>query len=146
MSFRLGDCAIPTVWCGKSNTPPKTKPSDMIRYTGPGSRYECMQKGYGAGMYGEKNKGLPKTSLRQIKYVGEVYEANFKRNGISTTTQLISKLKGQTKAVIQNTIKKSVTKKGGAVDTRAYNHCLVYLFSHGMNGENGKMLPPCYRL
>ncbi len=143
MSFRLSDCAIPSVWCGKSANPPKTKPSDMVRYTGPGSRYECMQKGYGAGMYGEKNKGLAKTSLRQIKYVGEIYEANFKRNGISTTTQLISKLKGQPKTTIQNIVKRSVTKKGGVVDRRAYNHCLAYLYSHGVGGE---MLPPCYRL
>jgi hypothetical protein len=146
MSFRLGDCAIPTVWCGKSDTLPKANPKDMVKYVKVGSRYECMQKGYGAGMYGEKNKGLPRTSLQQIKYVGETYEANFKRNGISTTTQLVSKLKGQPKPVIQNTIKRSVTKKGGVVDKRAYNHCLVYLFVHGMNEESGENLPPCYRI
>ena len=143
MSFLLGDCAIPTVWCGKSATPPKTKPRDMIRYTGPGSRYECMQKGYGAGMYGEKKKGLAKTSLRQIKYVGEVYETNFKRNGISTTTQLISKLKGQSKAAIQNIVKRSVTKKGGVVDRKAYNHCLA-LFIHSR--VKGEKFPSCYRI
>ena len=143
MSFRLADCAIPSVWCGKSSTPPKTKPGDMVRYTGPGSRYECMQKGYGAGMYGEKNKGLPKTSLRQIKYVGETYEANFKRNGISSTTQLVSQFKGKHKTTIQNTIRKSVTKKGGVVDKKAYNHCLVYLYFHGTGGEK---LPPCYKI
>ena len=141
MSFRLADCAIPSVWCGKSNTPPKTKPVDMIRYTRPGSRYECMQQGYGAGMYSEKKKGLPKTSLRQIKYVGEVYEANFKRNGISTITHLVNKLRGKSKSVIQNTIRKAVTKKGGVIDKKAYNHCLVYLYFHGVNA-----LPSCYRL
>ncbi len=143
MSFKLEYCAIPTVWCGKSNTPPSTKPRDMIRYTDTGTRYECMQQGYGAGMYGEKKKGLPKTSLRQIKYVGEVYEANFKRNGISTTTQLVNKLRGKSKSVIQNTIRKAVTKKGGAIDKKAYNHCLVYLYFHGVYG---RILPSCYRL
>jgi len=102
-----------------------------------------MQKGYGAGMYGEKKKGLPGTSLQQIKYVGETYEANFKRNGIATTTQLIGKLKGRPKSVVRNTIMRSVTKKGGVVDKKAYNHCLAYLYARGVNGEN---LPPCHRL
>ena len=118
----------------------------MVKYTKVGSRYECMQKGYGAGMYGEKKKGLPRTSLQQIKYVGETYEDNFKRNGIATTTQLISKLKGQPKSAIQNAIRRSVTKKGGVVDKRAYNHCLAYLYVHGINEESGKNLPPCYRI
>ena len=143
MSFRLSDCAIPSIWCGNSDKPPKTSPNDMIRYVKTGSRYECMQKGYGAGMYGEKKKGLPRTSLQQIKYVGETYEANFKKNGISSTTHLINQLKGKSKVVIQNTIAKSVTKKGGVVDKRAYNHCLVYLYSHGVSGEK---LPLCYKI
>lgn len=143
MSFRMTDCAIPSVWCGKSDNPPKPKSGDMIRYTGPGSRYQCMQKGYGAGMYGEKKRGLPQTSLQQIKYVGDVYEANFKRNGISTANQLISKLKGKSKATIQNIIKRSVTKKGGVVDRKAYNHCLAYLYAHSIND---KKLPLCYKL
>jgi len=78
--FDLSECAIPTVWCGRGN-PPKRRAGDDKYYYKTGDRYECMQKGFGAGMHTERKKNLPENSLQQIKYVGDVYEKKFKGAG-----------------------------------------------------------------
>ena len=64
MSFDIDKCIIKQVYCGRSNIIPA---KDKKRYSKVGSRDECLKKGFGAGMYNEKVKHLPQTSLQNIK-------------------------------------------------------------------------------
>lgn len=140
MSFNLDECAIPTVWCGEGNPPPR-KPEAQTYYRKTGTRYECMKKGFGAGMYTEKNKGLPPDSLQQIKYVGDIYENKLKAMGINNCTQLRNKLNNKPTSYIKKTLTKIFTRRNKILDKRAYNSTLVYLYQHG-NGS----VPRCSKI
>lgn len=142
MSFNKKACAIPSVWCGDGPMP-SSRYKDSIFYTREGTRSECVKKGFGAGKYQERNAHLPKTSLLQIKYVGEVYEEKFKKYGISTTTQLLKEFKSSSASTstIEKTLKSVFTKKDNKLDQRAYNSTLLYLYGNGI----GK-LPQCSKM
>jgi hypothetical protein len=139
MSFDITRCAEPTLYCGDGDMPVSKDP--LVRYIRAGSRYECLKKGFGAGAAQEKKKNLSPTSLQNIKFVGETYEANFKRNKIKTLTDLQREARNKSPAAISTLLKKILTKKNGGTDSRAYNAVLVYLYQHGNDN-----LPSCVRL
>ena len=134
--FRLEACAVPTFWCGDGPRPVSTDP--LVKYTRSGTRHECLQKGFGAGMHTEKKKTLPTNSLQQIKYIGPKYEKNFKKAGIRDLPGLRAEMSGRTTSDIERMLKKITAKAGGSVDVRAYNAVLVYLYQHGIG-----TLPAC---
>lgn len=119
MPFDPKKCEIPTVWCGK-----KQKPGVVL-----GDRYQCMRKGFGAGMYSEIKKLLPKDSLRHIKYVGEYYEDRFKRIGIRNINELVYRLRSMSATQIRNLLLGVFTNKGGKYDYRSFNSTLMYLYT-----------------
>lgn len=128
--FRIQDCYIPEVWCGDSDQIPQTLHK---KYSRVGTRRECLKKGFGAGMYTERNKNLPQNSLQQIKYVGPVYEQNFEdEEGITTIPQLINFASGQSKVQLEQSLKKILVKNNGVVDTKAYNSVILFLYQKGI--------------
>lgn len=140
MSFDIDKCAIPKIWCGKG-APPRRKAGDLKYYHKTGSRYDCVKVGYGAGKYGERKKHLPSQSLQQISYIGEVYEKNFKKIGITSTTDLIREVSTRSSREIDGLLKRVFTKKGNILDKRAYNSTLVFLYQHGIGH-----LPSCSKI
>jgi len=135
MSFRVEDCIIPTIWCGNGSVPTNKK------YKGAGTPYKCLQKGFGAGKFTEINKTLPSDSLRQIKYVGEKYEAKLKTAGISTLNELKSFAKKSSKTGIEIILKRAFTNSSKKIDYRAYNSTLEYLYKSKVS-----KLPQCKKL
>lgn len=140
MAFDPKKCDIPTIWCGEADKPPK-KRKDGSYYYKTGTRYECMKKGFGAGKHSEIKEGLPKNSLRQIKYVGEKHEKNFKKKGVYNTNNLVKECEGLTEDQIKKLLKKVLVKSDGKLDTRAYNCVLLYLYRHGVGH-----LPSCKKV
>jgi hypothetical protein len=138
--FKLDDCAIPQIWCGEADNPPKKK-DPLTKYYKTGSRYECMKKGFGAGTHIERKQNLSSKSLQQIKYVGDKHEENFKKIGITTTDQLIKELGKKTSSQISSILKSALTKSNSQVDQRAYNSTLVFLYQHGNSN-----LPSCQKI
>jgi len=136
--FNPQNCAIPSVYCGNGNSLPE-RTNDKY-YTRKGTQYECLQKGIGTGMAIERTRGLPNDSLQQIKYVGVVYEANFKKLKIQNTTQLINYSKVSNKAT-EELLRRVFIKKGGVFDEKAYNSTLLFLYNKGLNN-----LPQCIKL
>lgn len=130
-SLDFGKCAIPTVWCGKG-APPKRKPKDLKYYSGVGSRYTCMQKGFGAGAASERRKHLADNSLQQIRYVGDVYEAKFKKSRVANTDQLLREARSKNKAQLKTLLRRVFTRRKGGLDKRAYNSTIVFLYQNGV--------------
>lgn len=139
MAFDLNACLIPTFWCGKGAVPASHK-SGESRYSRAGSSYECMQQGFGAGSATERTKRLPRNSLQHIRFIGETYEANFARENINTTTDLVREMRGKRPQDISRMLKRVLTKSNGSHDKKAFNSVLMYLYRHG-NGD----LPQCSR-
>jgi hypothetical protein len=139
--FEPKKCIIPTVYCGKSKVIPKNQDGSI--YVRRGTPNECMMKGFGAGSKIEKLKTLPKNSLQQIKYIGDVHEKKFKGYGIHTTTQLISHIKKmKSSSRVEKLLKNILLKKDGVIDKRAYNSTLLYLYENGVYGN----LPSCIKI
>ncbi len=140
-AFRLKDCSIPTLWCGDSDEPPE--PTDpTMRYSRAGTRTECMKKGFGVGMYTERKKKLPSTSLQQIKYVGETYEKRFIDSGIEDIPQFVKQMRQATSEQIEALLTGVlINGKTKTLDQRAYNAVMVFLFQHGVSD-----LPACKRI
>lgn len=139
--FDPQECSIPTVYCGTKKKIP-TKEGNDLRYTRKGTPYECMTKGYGAGMHSEKAKHLPKSSLQRIKYIGDVHEENFRKKKIATVTNLVTRARVLTKDELRIFLEEILLKKDGTIDMRAYNSVLLYLYSKGVY-EN---LPACTKI
>lgn len=141
-SFDEKLCIIPEIWCGDSPVPPKKKDK---KYYKNGSRYECLRKGIGVGMF--KDKVLSSNSLQNIKYVGDKYEQNFKNYGISNINQLIKKINELSSKGISTFLKNVFKKSDGTLDKRAYNSTLLYLYRipGGSNKVNTE-LPSCIKI
>lgn len=134
--FNKSHCVISKIYCGDNpNLPPNTATQ---KYSRKGTRYECMKRGVGIGMWTEKKKNLPANSLQQITYVGEVFEENFVRNGMTNQQQLINKFKTLSPIEKQRLLEKCCKKRNGVVEYRAYNHVLLFLHDHDV-----RALPPC---
>lgn len=137
MSFKKEECNIPTMWCGNGPVPQGNK------YNKAGTPYECMKKGFGAGYYTEKAKHLPASSLENIKYVGEVYNSNFRDEGIYTIDHLITYSKRHSLRELEDLLSKTLVKKNKVIDERAWNSTLLFLNDKGV--ENSK-LPRCKKI
>jgi hypothetical protein len=140
MSFDVDRCSIPTVWCGSKSMPSRKKGEDKY-YVRRGTPHECMKIGVGAGIYSERKKGIPATSLQNIKYVGEVYEKNFMKKRIRSLNELIKYASTHSSADIKKTLSSVFKKKGGAIDQRAYNSTLMYIYRRGIHE-----LPQCLKI
>lgn len=139
MSY-IDKCSIPVVWCGKGEIPSR-KSNDEKYYIRRGTSHECMQIGFGAGMYSEKKKDLDPSSLQNIKYVGETYDNNFKKEGISSIPSLLKHISSHTPLQNKILLNRVFRKKDGPVDSRAYNSTLMFVFKKGI-----KELPPCLKI
>lgn len=138
-SFDASLCAIPTVYCGKNKQSPKKVTGENYYYVRKGTSYECMKKGFGAGMGEERRKNLPSNSLQNIKYIGPVYAQNFASKGIKTIANLIKF--AQTKG-IKKLLHQVLKKSNGILDTKAYNSTLLFLYKSG----SIKNLPRCKKI
>lgn len=142
--FDPSKCLIPTAWCGRGPVPAQRRDlAKNIKYVREGTKDECLQKGFGAGVFSEKAKTLAPSSLQNIKYVGDVYERKFREAGIQTLKQLKDRVEDSTKEPNKALISRAVTKKNGRVDSRAYNHVLLWLYQ---NGVTQTKLPLCHKL
>jgi len=133
MPFNPNKCKIPTVYCGNGN-PPNPRADENIRYTGTGTNYQCMQKGFGAGAATERLKTLPSGSLQRIKYVGEKYEEKFAEErsdgrilNIRSIRDLNDWVRNRNKNQIQQMLRLVFTKSNGVLDLKAYNSTLLHL-------------------
>lgn len=117
-------CVAKKVWCGKGPIP------HGDAYSRQGTSFECLQQGFGAGKYSEKEKHLPFDSLQRIKYVGETHEASFKKQRISNLGDL-ERLSKRRPRDLEKVLEKVLTKKDGKIDTRAFNHVLMWLEDQG---------------
>lgn len=138
--FDISMCAIPTVWCGQGEIPRKQRNKDSY-YFKKGTPYECMQKGFGAGMITERKTTMDENSLQQIKYVGETYEDLFISMGIENIDDLQRYALENDRVEFSSLLDNVLVKKGGAKDTRAYNSVLAHLYRRGV-----KRLPSCISL
>ena len=137
--FDPRQCVIPTIWCGNGNIPKKSRKKV---YTHKGTPLQCLRKGFGAGMWSERKLSLPNDSLQNIKYIGDIYEERFVRNGIENVHDLLDFGRSNSPGVIEKTLKRILKRKnGGGVDKRAYNIILVYMYKNGINN-----LPKCDNL
>jgi hypothetical protein len=134
MSFNKKTCQVPEIWCGDDDDLPSG-------YTKVGSRVECLRRGFGAGKYSEIRKNLPANSLQQIKYVGEKFEKSFIAIGIKNLTQLKKEMGSKTSSQIKTIISKIATKKDGAMDVRAFNSIILYLYENGIGN-----VPQCIKM
>lgn len=142
--FNPVKCLVPTAWCGKGPVPSQKQDlTKNVKYVREGTKDECLQKGFGAGVFSEKAKGISSSSLQNIKYVGETYELNFRKAGITNLNELLSAAKNSSKSRVQSLVSQSVTKKGGQIDSRAYNHVLLWMYQNGVPQVN---LPLCHEI
>ena len=132
MAFDPNKCLIKSIWCGNGNIPNKNI------YYKIGTSYECMQKGYGAGMYNEQKKYIGKDSLKNISYIGPVMESNFKKNGINNLTDL-KKLKNVKS--VDMLLSNILQDNKGRLNLKAYNSVLLYLYDKKI--IDSTKLPPC---
>lgn len=139
--FNPRDCDIPVVYCGNNKKIPKTS-KNGARYVRKGTPYECLSKGYGAGVHNEKAKHLKSTSLQHIRYVGDLYESNFKTKKINTLAGLLNYSKTLSREDLKRFLESVFLKKDGVVDMRAYNSTLMYLYNNGIYDN----LPPCSKI
>lgn len=141
MSFKIEDCAIPTLWCGNKKIIPTRNKSDEKYYTRKGTPLECMKQGFGAGVYTEKKKHLDKKSLQNIKYVGETYENNFNKKNIYVLEDLLSYASTHTAQQIKKLLTVVFKKKGGVLDQRAYNSTILFIYKNGISS-----VPQCSKI
>jgi len=122
MLFDERRCAIPKIYCGNAIV----LPQGYIRV---GTRHECLRQGIGAGIHTEQEKHLPRDSLKRIKYVGDIFEENFHRNGIDNTGDLLEVMRNLGDVEKKRLLKRVFTKANGTFDGRSYNSTLLWLHS-----------------
>ncbi len=120
----LEKCHIPEKWCGNGKLPPKD-PEILGYYYKTGTPYECLKKGIGAGKYSTEK--IPIGSLRNIRYIGPVYEKRLSIRGIKNLRDLQEKcLENNFQNILQRAFKKKTT-----FDPRPYNSVIWYLTKMG---------------
>lgn len=135
MSFNKSACIVRKLYCGDNGIP---KDTATKKYSRKGTSYECMRKGYGTADWEHRKKGLSKTSLQQIMYVGPVYEANFRKQKIYSIKSLINKTAGLSTKEKREIISAGCRRKNGAIDQKAFNAVVLFLHEQGL-----KDLPAC---
>lgn len=141
MSFDIRKCFIESIYCGNKKTKfPFEK--GRIKYTSKGTPYSCLQKGYGSAKYNIEKKGLKKDSLKNIPYIGDVFEKNFIKYNIKNIGDLIKFSKKATKPQLRDTFNRIFKKSDGIVHKNAFNSTLIFLFEKGIL----KNLPQCKKI
>jgi len=136
MVFNKENCIIRKIYCGdKSNIPRSTTTK---KYSRKGSSYECMKRGYGIADWEHRKKELSANSLQQIPYVGEVYEANFKKAKIGTINNLLTKMRNMTADEKNKLLRKVCKKKNNQFDQKTFNCIVLFLHERGITN-----LPSC---
>lgn len=138
MEFDNDLCRIPTVYCGAKEQKYPYVENDN-RYTRAGTSYECLKKGFGAGMSTELLKHLPDDSLRRIRFVSDQDEKRFRDIGIRNIHELERYSRERSPTELQNLLTRVF--KVGKKNLKGFNSVLMYL--HRKNIEN---LPKCVRI
>lgn len=141
-------CLLPELYCGNDtdkslidiNTEIAKTNKDYY-YIGYGTPYECLKKGYGAGMYNERSKGMDEDSLQNIKYVGIKFEHNFQENGVSDIQSLVKYAKNHSTKEIEKLLNVVFIQKNGIIHKKAYNSTILFLHKKNMD-----KLPQCYNI
>ena len=138
MPFNIEKCLIPTVYCGDKDVIPQRNQEDEFKYISFGTRFQCMKKGFGAGLNSHLKKGVPNYSLKNIKYIGEKYESNFENENIFTINQLAEYIERHTKRELKELLKRVLIKSNNILDKKAYNSLLMFMYKAGHHN-----LPSC---
>lgn len=138
--FKIEKCKIPKVYCGNGDW--KTaKPNNYSKYYKNGTSHECVKSGIGAGMMIEKVKGLGKSSLQNIPYVGPTYEANFRKKKVATISALIKRIDDKSKDYVKKFLESVFTKSNGSIDHKGINSVIMYLYGKGYTN-----MPSCKKI
>lgn len=135
MSFNKSACIVRKLHCGNGKIP---KDTATKKYSRKGTAYECLKKGFGIADWEHRKKGLTKTSLQQIMYVGPVYEANFHKKKIYSITSLITKAKAMSEQEKRTLLSAGCKRVNGSIDQKAFNAIVLFLHDRGV-----KNLPSC---
>ena len=126
MPFNKSACLVRKVYCGDGKVP---KDTAEIKYSRKGTQYECLKKGYGIAHWERHNKGLSKTSLQQIMYIGPKYETNFKRLKVYSIISLLKKTSEMSAAEKKSFIATGCKRENGSVDQKAFNAVVLFLYT-----------------
>ncbi len=137
MAFDPERCYIPTVYCGTKEKKYPYYENDN-KYIQHGSPFQCMKKGFGAATARENKKRIPQSSLQNIRYIGPYFEEEFKKEGITTISQLISFARRSSANQIENTLTRVFRNRNGSLNGKGYNSILLFLYRNGNN-----RLPHC---
>jgi len=138
----MEDCLIPTVWCGNNKIKKNNDYSQGVRYIRLGTRYECLKKGIGTGININENKnGIPNGSIRNIKYIGEIYEKKLSVRGVDTLDDLREQSRIMSVKNFEKFLKTTLVKKNKKIDYRAYNSVILWLHKQGIS-----KLPKCKKI
>lgn len=138
-------CLIPSVFCGSPHSPvPEPNLKENIRYTERGTPLTCMKKGVGVGRRIERQSHLPPHSLQNIKYIGEVYEANFVAKRVRNVPQLVKYIRAHSREQNGRFLREVLTDAVGRTDQRAMNSVLHFLYYE--NELIRSKLPVCHPL
>jgi hypothetical protein len=134
MSFDKSLCSTKPIYCGSKSSFSTTK------YSRKGSPYECLQKGFGSGLWSEKVKHLPKSSLQHIPYLNIHIEKRFASFDIHTLSQLKSFMRKLSKLDKQTFLFDMCT-HSGKLDFKAYNSIILFLYDNSIQS-----LPDCHSI
>ena len=127
--FKVDDCLIPSVYCGKGNIPRK---KGNKRYVRRGTASECLVLGIGAGIYQERNKNLDRGSVMNIKYVGDYYERKFRNRNIRSISDLKRYVRNRRSSEIKGFLEEISRNRQGRVDKRVFNSVVLFLYLEGV--------------
>lgn len=120
----LEKCRIPEKWCGNGKLP-SSDPEQLGYYYKTGTPYECLKKGIGVGKY--SNEKIPIGSLRNIRYIGPIYEKRLITRGIKNLKDLQEKC---LESNFSNILRRAFKKKN-SFDPRPFNSVIWYLTKMG---------------
>lgn len=136
--FNLSNCYSQSVYCGDKEKKFPYIEND-IKYISNGSSFQCLKKGFGAGIFQSLKKNISKNSLLNIKYVGTVFEKKFKRNKIYTISSLLNFSRKSKKNNLKILLEKVFTDSTGRLYINGYNSVLLFLYRNGLYNN----LPSC---
>jgi hypothetical protein len=140
MPFDPDKCYIPTVYCGNKERKYPYVEKDNL-YEGKGTPHQCLKKGFGGAVARENKKHLPPDSVQMIRYVGPLFEENFRKENILSTKQLIKYVRDNSARNIEQMLRRVFSNSNGSLNGKGYNSTLLYLYHNGQS-----RLPQCTNL
>jgi len=141
----MNKCGIPSVYCGNKTPIPTKNLQQNLKYNRKGTSIECLKKGINTGIYLERNKNLPESSLKNIKYIGDYFEEKFISKRINTVQQLINKIQLSSQNNNKRFLENICKNRAGNIDYRVYNSIIHFVY-HNSNREVVRKLPECKTL